>query len=103
MAEDATGLASLAAIEQWVSHGELTHLPVWDVIDAVQAEAGIRTLLAVTGEAFGLLEKEHAASWQGLMAPLERLHVRLGRVVGAVVHLLSVKYSETTTPRKNRK
>ena len=94
MAEDTTGLASLAAIEQWVSHGELTHLPVWDVIDAVQAEAGIRTLLAVTGEAFGLLEKEHGASWQGLMAPLERLQVRLGRVVGAVVHLLSVKYSD---------
>ena len=60
----------------------------------MQAEAGIRTLLAVTGEAFGLLEKEHGASWQGLMAPLERLQVRLGRVVGAVVHLLSVKYSD---------
>lgn len=94
MAEDKTGLASLAVIEKWVSHGELTHLPVWDVIDAGQAEAGIRTLLAVTFEAFGRLEAEHAASWQGLMAPLERLHVRLGRVVGAVVHLLSVKYSD---------
>lgn len=94
MAEDTAGLASLEAIEQWVAHGELTHLPVWGVIDAEQAEAGIRTLLAVTGEAFGRLETEHTASWQGLMAPLERLYVRLGRVVGAVTHLLSVKYSD---------
>ncbi len=43
--------------------GELTHLPVWGVIDAEQAEAGIRTLLAVTGEAFGRLETEHTASY----------------------------------------
>ena len=87
-------VAALAALEQTASHGAIAHLPVWSQFTPERIETAIDLLLAHTERAFTDLEAEHTASWEGLMEPLERLELRLGRVLGALVHLLSVKYSD---------
>jgi len=88
------GVAALATLEQTASLGPLTHLPVWSGFEAALVESGVGALLDVTETAFAALENSLAPTWAGLMEPLERLELRLGRVLGAVVHLLSVKYSD---------
>lgn len=92
--ENTTEAASLEQLEQWVAYGRLTHLPVWNEIRAEQVAGGVRALLRATEDAFSRLEADHDSSWSGLMEPLERLEVALERVLGTVVHLLSVKYSD---------
>jgi oligopeptidase A len=74
--------------------GPVTHLPVWEQFTPERVEAGLRALLAATADEFDALERTHAPSWDGLMLPLERLQDRLGRLFGATLHLLSVKYSD---------
>ena len=85
---------SLAVIEETRQHGSIGHLPVWENITAAHVEAGVRALLDESEEAFTALETDVEASWAGLMEPLERLQTRIGQVIGAVTHLISVKYSD---------
>ena len=89
-----TAADSAAALERTASHGPLTHLPDWSAITPEVVEAGLRELVRQTAAGFDALETGHTPTWDGLMAPLEQLEVRLGRAIGAVTHLISVKYSE---------
>jgi len=96
----------LAALESRTVYGPITHLPVWPEVRADRVEPGLRQLLADTEAQFDELEASCPASsalsptpsftpsWAGLMDPLELLQDRLGRVIGAVLHLTSVKYSD---------
>jgi oligopeptidase A len=85
---------SLNALEQTASHGPINHLPVWSGVQAAHVEPGIGLLLAEAEATFADIESNHTPSWEGLMEPLERVEHRLGRVVGLVTHLLSVKYDD---------
>jgi oligopeptidase A len=85
---------SLRALEQTSALGPISHLPVWPAISAERVEAGIRQLLHDTQIAFETLETGLTPTWAGLMDPLEHLQDRLGRIIGAVTHLTSVKYSD---------
>lgn len=85
---------NLERLSRTVSAGPVTHLPVWHEFTPEATEAGLRELLAVTEAEFEALERDHEASWNGLMLPLERLQDRLGRLFGAAAHLLSVKYGD---------
>lgn len=87
-------VAALAALEQTARYGAISHLPVWSQFTPERVKAAIGLLLADTEREFTDLEAAHTATWKGLMEPLERLELRLGRVLGALVHLLSVKYSD---------
>jgi len=93
-ASDTDGAAALAVLEQTATLGPITHLPRWPAIEAGLVEPGVKSLLDATEAAFSALEASLVPTWDGLMIPLERLEVRLGRVLGAVVHLLSVKHSD---------
>ncbi len=85
---------SLNALEQTTSHGPINHLPVWSAVQVRHVEPGIGLLLAEAEATFSDIESNYTPSWEGLMEPLERLEHRLGRVVGLVTHLLSVKYND---------
>lgn len=93
-ASDTEGAAALAALEQTANLGALTHLPQWPGIEPPLVEPGVSALLDATETAFSALEDSLNPTWEGLMVPLERLEVRLGRVLGAIAHLLSVKHSD---------
>ncbi len=88
------GASSLAVIEATREHGPIGHLPVWENITAAHVEAGVRALLEDSEAAFTALEGAVEPSWAGLMEPLERQQTRIGQVIGAVTHLISVKYSD---------
>lgn len=92
--ESTAGSADLSLLEQTASHGPISHLPVWEAVESGRVEPGIRQLLQETATAFGEIETNHAQTWAGLMEPLERLETRLGQVVGTVMHLISVKYTD---------
>jgi len=89
---------ALAALSASTAHGPIAHLPLWPEIRADRVEPGLRQLLADTERTFDSLEQQFeqglAPSWANLMDPLERLQDRLGRVIGAVLHLTSVKYTD---------
>jgi oligopeptidase A len=85
---------SLAVIEETRTYGPIGHLPVWEQITAARVEAGVRTLLDESEAAFTALEAAVEPTWAGLMEPLERMQTRIGQVIGAVTHLISVKYSD---------
>jgi oligopeptidase A len=89
-----SGREALTAMERTVARGPIAHLPVWPELRPERVEPGIRQLLAETEAEFEALERNHAPTWTGLMDPLERLQDRLGRLMRAVVHLTSVKYSD---------
>lgn len=84
----------LAALERDATRPPLTHLPDWSGVLPSRIESGVGLLLTEVESAFGLLESDCTPSWAGLMEPLERLNLRLGRVIGTITHLLSVKYSD---------
>jgi oligopeptidase A len=90
--------SDLAALESSTRSGPITHLPVWPLLSADRVEGGLRQLLAETESGFDALEagcRDGAVrDWAGLMDGLERLQDRLGRIMGAVLHLTSVKYSD---------
>jgi oligopeptidase A len=88
------GRVSLGLLEQTAAHGPIGRLPVWPAFQAEHVEPGVRALLAETEAGFTDIEANHTPSWAGLMEPLERLETRLGRIMGFVTHLLSVKYSD---------
>ena len=85
---------ALAQLEQTVSVGSISHLPVWAGFTPEQVELGAAELIRQTDAAFAVLESDHEATWEGLMEPLERLEQRLGNVMGVVSHLVGVKYTD---------
>ena len=89
-----SGAASLRRLEQTRDLGPIAHLPVWEGFTPEAIEPGVRHLLAEVAQAFAALEAAPQPTWAGLMAPLERMEQRLDHVLGAVSHLLSVKYSD---------
>lgn len=86
--------ASLRRLERTASAGSIAHLPVWRDIRADDVAPGVGLLLRETEQAFAALEADAQPSWADLMAPLERLELRLQHVMGAVNHLMGVKYSD---------
>ena len=86
--------ASLQRLEQTAASGPIAHLPVWSGITADAVEPGVGQLLREAEQAFSALEADAQPSWAGLMTPLERLQRRLQHVMGAVDHLMGVKYSD---------
>ncbi len=91
---DQAATAALAELERTATAGPITHIPRWASYTAARVQPAATRLLEDTETAFSVLEADHEASWAGLMEPLERLQVRLGRLIGPLVHLLSVKYSD---------
>ena len=89
-----SGAASLRRLEQTRDLGPIAHLPVWEGFTPEAIEPGVRHLLVEVAQAFAALEAAPQPTWAGLMAPLERMEQRLDHVLGAVSHLLSVKYSD---------
>ncbi|MBM4204450.1 MAG: M3 family metallopeptidase [Gammaproteobacteria bacterium] len=89
-----TGSAALSALERDATRLPLAHLPDWLAVTAERVEPGVNELLDAVETAFTHLETSCTPSWTGLMEPLEQLNLRLGRVAGAITHLLSVKYSD---------
>lgn len=85
---------ALDRLDRTAAVGPVAHLPVWSNFTPERVEAGLRALLAETDDGFSALERDLEPTWDGLMLPLERLQDRLGRLFGATMHLLSVKYSD---------
>ena len=86
--------AALAELERDLTVEPLTHLPDWSAIKPQLIEPGINVLLTEIESAFLELERSAEPSWSSLMEPLERLNIRLGRSIGSISHLLSVRYSD---------
>ena len=86
--------SALEMLEKTAVCGPISHLPVWSAYTAQRIEPAVNALLEETTAAFDVFEQTHSPTWDGLMAPLERLELRAGRVLGAIAHLLSVKYSD---------
>ena len=93
-AADQAGLDSLRQLERTASAGELDRLPVWEGIAPEAVQPGVQRLLAEVEQKFAALEANPEPGWSALMEPLERLDQRLGHVMGAIGHLLNVKYSD---------
>ncbi len=84
----------LATLEETASLPPIHHLPYWDRFEAEKIEPAANALLSEVETAFDALEETAEGTWAGLMAPLERMQIRLGVLIGTVSHLLSVKYSD---------
>lgn len=95
MTADAKQLDSpLARLEQTTSSGTIAHLPVWSGIVAGDVEPGVTELVDQVRARFEQIESETRPTWAGIMEPLERLGHRLDAVIGPIMHLNSVKYSD---------
>ena len=66
-------------------------LPAFDRIRPEHVVPAIRTLLAELDRDLGRSEAAASPTWAGAVAPVERISERLGRVWGAVGHLMGVK------------
>ncbi len=91
---DNTNAATLASLEETASLSSIHHLPHWSRFEADKIVPAATALLDEVEAEFDALEQAIDASWAGLMTPLERMQLRLGVLLGAVGHLLSVKYSD---------
>jgi len=89
-----TAESPLGRLEQTVTSGPIAHLPVWPAIVAADVEPGITELVAKVKAEFAQVEAAVSPTWAGLMEPLERLGHGLESVIGAIMHLTSVKYSD---------
>jgi oligopeptidase A len=70
---------------------DFTELPPFDRIRPEHVEPAIRTLLPELGAELAAAERDVAPTWAGAIEPIERIGDRLGRVWGAVTHLLGVR------------
>ncbi len=86
--------AALADLEETRSLGPITHLPLWSRFTADQVVPAATALLDDVEQTFAGLERDAQPTWDGLINPLERIHLRLGALLGPVNHLLSVKYDD---------
>ena len=68
--------------------------PNFDRVQAEHVVPGIHALLAQLGGEIDDLELNVAATWQGLIDPLERISDRLSRAWGTISHLKAVKDTE---------
>jgi oligopeptidase A len=84
----------LARLQQTATSGPIAHLPVWQAIDAADVEPGVTQLVEEVTAEFKALEAAVEPTWAGLMEPLEQIEHRLGTVIGTIMHLTSVKYSD---------
>jgi len=84
----------LDRLEQTTSSGPIAHLPLWQAVDAADVIPGVTELVQLVTEEFEVLESAVEPTWQGLMEPLEEIGHRLGTVIGTIMHLTSVKYSD---------
>jgi oligopeptidase A len=84
----------LESLEDTASLPPIHHLPHWSRFQADKVVPGTTALLDEIEAAFDALEANVDGTWAGLMAPLERMQIRLGVLLGTVSHLLSVKYSD---------
>ena len=84
----------LERLSQTVTTGPIAHLPVWQQVDAADVEPGIRSLVEQLESEFAELVSSAEPTWSGLMEPLERMEHRLDSVLGPVMHLTSVKYTD---------
>ena len=73
---------------------EFTELPPFDRIRPEHVEPAMRALLAALAAELEQAEASAAPTWDGVVAPIEELSERLGRVWGAVGHLMGVRNSE---------
>ena len=89
-----TAQTPLDRLEQTANSGVLTHLPVWSEVAAADVQPGVAALVEQVEAEFDALEGELEPTWAGLMEPLERIEHRLGSVIGTIMHLTSVKYSD---------
>ena len=85
----------LRRISTTAAVGPISHLTVWEGITPELVEPGLTALLEQSEADFDALERSHSSTWGGLMLPLEAFQDRLGRAFGAVLHLISVKYSDS--------
>lgn len=68
--------------------------PNFDRVQAEHVGPGIRGLLTQLSQEIDDLEQSVAATWQGLIDPLERISDRLSRAWGTISHLKAVKDNE---------
>lgn len=69
-------------------------LPRFDEIEVAHVEPAIRRLLDELAGELDVLEAGIEPTYEGIVAPLERLNDRLGFAWGAVEHLMSVRNSD---------
>ncbi|HZR84902.1 MAG TPA: M3 family metallopeptidase [Candidatus Binatia bacterium] len=69
-------------------------LPQFDRIRPEHVVPGMRSLLAELSTELERIEAGATPTWQGAVAPVERLGERLGRAWGVVGHLMGVKNSD---------
>jgi oligopeptidase A len=86
--------AILRSLEETASLPPIHHLPYWTRFEVDKVVPAATALLGEVEASFDALEDAVEVSWDGLMAPLERMQIRLGVLLGTVGHLLSVKYSD---------
>ena len=89
-----TSTKPLERLQETASSGPIAHLPVWQAIKAADVEPGVTALVQQVTAEFGELEASLEPTWQGLMEPLERIGHGLSTVIGSIMHLTSVKYSD---------
>ena len=84
----------LARLAQTTASGPLAHLPVWPAIEAADVAPGVTALVEQLEADFAALESSVEPTWAGLMEPLELIGHQIESVIGAIMHLTSVKYSD---------
>jgi oligopeptidase A len=70
---------------------DFDELPPFDRIRAEHVEPAMRALLAALTAELEQAEANATPTWDGVVAPIEELTDRLGRVWGAVGHLMGVQ------------
>jgi oligopeptidase A len=85
---------ALDELERKASLGPIGHLPIWDAFAVERVVPAGNRLIDEVAAQFDALEAGAGPTWDELMAPLERIQLRLGALLGSVGHLLSVKYSD---------
>lgn len=69
-------------------------IPAYDAIESSHIEAGVKEMLSRASEILESVEQQSAATWNGLMAPLEKIDLLYEYGWSPVEHLLSVVNSD---------
>tara|TARA_A100001037_G_scaffold290918_1_gene304331 strand:+ start:704 stop:1207 length:504 start_codon:yes stop_codon:yes gene_type:complete len=84
----------VAKLEETESRGAINMLPKWQNYTPANVRRGVSALVAEAEQSFSSLEDSYSPTWDGLVVPLTGLEYRVGKAMGTVSHLLSVKYSD---------